>query len=80
VLGLDVIDLEVEMELLGVVTVRPLWGAVVLDRREGQLDLTELDAGPVVVAARRDGETRHLRIEGPQHHRVRAVDDDIGQS
>src|SRR4030095_14235522 len=49
--GLDVVDLEVEVELLGVLAVGPLRGAVVLHPVEGQLDLAKLDTGPVLVAA-----------------------------
>jgi hypothetical protein len=58
--GLDVVDFEVEVELLRVLAVRPLRGAVVLHPDEGQLDLAELDTGPVLVAARLDRPSRHL--------------------
>src|SRR6478735_12190050 len=79
-LGLDVVDIEVEMELLGVLPVGPLRGAVVLHRGEGQLDLAALDAGPAAVAALLDRATHHLGVESSQLQRVRAVDDDVGES
>src|SRR5689334_19384654 len=79
-LGLDLVHFEVEVELLGVLAVGPLRSAVVVHPDEGQLDLAELDAGPVLVAAFLDRAARHLRVEGRQLHRVRAVDDEIGES
>jgi hypothetical protein len=48
---LDVVDFEVEMELFGVLAVGPLRGSVVLHPDEGQLNLAELDTGPILVAA-----------------------------
>src|SRR3954447_15647299 len=50
-LGLDVIDFEVDVELLGVLAVGPLRRAIALDPDKGQLDLAELDPRPVLVAA-----------------------------
>ena len=77
---LDVVHFEVEVELLGVLVVGPLRGAVVLHPGEGQLHLAEGDAGPVAVAALLDRAACHLGVEGCQLHRVRAVDDDIRES
>lgn len=79
-LSVDVIDFEIEMELLGVLTVGPLRSPVALNTTESQLDGIEPDARPVVVAATRDRKTRELRVERRQLHGVRAVDDEIGES
>lgn len=76
--GLDVVDFEVEVELLGVLAVGPLRGAVVLHLDEGQFDLAELDTGPALVTALVDREPHHPRVEGCQLHRVRAIDDGVG--
>src|SRR5215469_11830107 len=50
-LGLDIVYFEVQVELLGVLAVGPLRRAVVVHPDKGKLDLAELDAGPVLVAA-----------------------------
>jgi biotin operon repressor len=76
--GLDVVDFEVEVELLGVLAVGPLRGAVVLHLDEGQFDLAEPDTGPVLVTVLLDREPHHPRVEGRQLHRVRAIDDEVG--
>src|ERR1700679_3596565 len=74
--GLDLVPLEVEVVLLGVFAVGPARWAVVLHPLEGQIDLAQGDAGKVVVTALPDGAACHLRVEGRQLHRVRAVDDE----
>jgi hypothetical protein len=57
--------------------VGPARGAVVVHPLEGQLDLAEADAGPLVVAVLLDRAACQFGVEGRQLHRVRAVDDEI---
>src|SRR5947209_130215 len=77
--GLDDVHLKVEVELLWVFVLGPAWCAIVVNPLKCEVHLPEADHGHVLGAAHHESATSHLRVEGRQTHRVRAVDDETQQ-